>query len=118
MSFPERLKMIRKGKKITQDEIASYLGILRQSYSAYERGVSVPDSRQLKKLADYFGVTTDYFFGGINPELTSAQNEQEQRLLVLARKAAEIPQQQRDKLIKGFEDNIDLYLEAMGLKKD
>lgn len=118
MSLPEKLRQIRKERKITQDEIASYLGILRQSYSAYERGVSTPDSNQLKRLADYFGVTTDYYFGGINPELGSAQNEQEQKLLVLARKAADIPTQQREKLIKSFEDNIDLYLEAMGLKKE
>lgn len=112
--LPEKLREIRKKKKITQDEVAEYLGILRQSYSAYERGISVPDAKQLKRLADYFGVSMDYFFGGVNPELTSAQNEQEQQLLVLARRASKIPPQQREKLIKGFEDNIDLFLEAIG----
>lgn len=111
--LPDKLREIRKKQKITQDEVAEYLGILRQSYSAYERGVSVPDAKQLKRLADYFGVSTDYFFGGVSPSLTSAQNEQEQTLLVLARRASKIPQHQREKLIEAFAANIDLFLEAI-----
>lgn len=111
--LPEKLREIRKKLKITQSEAAEYLGILRQSYSAYERGVSIPDAKQLKKLADYYGVTTDYFFGGVNPGLPAAQNEQEQKLLVLARRASKIPQKQREKLIEGFAANIDLFLEAL-----
>lgn len=114
--LPQKLREIRKQKKITQDEVAEYLGILRQSYSAYERGISVPDARQLKKLADYFSVSMDYFFGGLNPDLTSAQNEQEQKLLVLARRAQGIPPEQREKLISGFEANVDLFIEAVGSK--
>lgn len=113
----ESLRKIRKERKITQDEVAAFLGVMRQTYSAYERGVSVPDSLTLKKLADYFEVATDYFFGGVNPELGSAQNDQEEKLLMLARRAEQIPTAQREKLIKGFEDNIDLYLEAMGLRE-
>ena len=111
--LPEKLREIRKKQRITQDDVAEHLGILRQSYSAYERGVSVPDAKQLKRLADYFGVATDFFFGGGSPELNSAQNEQEQQLLAIARKAARIPDKQREKLIRGFENNIDIFLEHM-----
>lgn len=114
--LPDRLKEIRKKLKMTQDEVAEHLGILRQSYSAYERGVSVPDARQLKRLADYFDVSTDFFFGGLSPELKSAQNAQEQRLLTIARKASGIPEKQREKLIRGFEANIDVFLEYMANK--
>jgi transcriptional regulator with XRE-family HTH domain len=109
----EKLMEIRKKNKITQDAIAEHLGILRQSYSAYERGVSMPDAKQLKRLADFFGVSTDYFFGGVSPALQSAQNELEQRLLTVARKAERIPARQLDKLIANFEANIEIYLEAL-----
>jgi transcriptional regulator with XRE-family HTH domain len=112
--LPEKLKEIRKKKKVTQDAIAGHLGILRQSYSAYERGVSMPDAKQLKRLADYFGVSTEFFFGGASPAPQSAQNEREQRLLALARKAERIPACQLDKLIANFEANIDIYLEHIG----
>lgn len=116
--LPEKLREVRKKLKITQDEVAEHLGILRQSYSAYERGISVPDAKQLKRLADYFNVSTDYFFGGIKPELPSAQNDDEQKLLLLARRASKIPPKQREKLIEGFEANIDLFLEALDSGKD
>lgn len=114
----KRLKKIRKEKKITQEEISNYLGVKRQTYSAYEREVSVPDSLTLKKLADYFGVSTDYFFLDESSPPMGANTPQEQQLLLLARRAERIPQHQRDRLFKSFEDNIDLYLEVMGVGKD
>lgn len=113
-----RLKKVRKEKKITQEEISNFLGVKRQTYSAYERGVSVPDSLTLKKLADYFGVSTDYFFMDESAPPMGATTAQEQKLLLLARRAERIPQSQRERLFKSFEDNIDLYLEAIGVSKD
>lgn len=47
----------------------------------------------------------------------SVKTPEEERMLLLARKAVDIPKEQRDKIIKTFEDTIDLYLEAQGLKK-
>jgi transcriptional regulator with XRE-family HTH domain len=111
----ERLKKIRKGKRITQDEIAAYLGVKRQTYSAYERGVSVPDSLTLKKLADYFEVSTDFFFQNTEENPPLAQNAQEKRLLLLARRAERIPLAQRDRIIKSLEENIDMLLDVLGL---
>ncbi|MDL2233161.1 helix-turn-helix domain-containing protein [Ruminococcaceae bacterium OttesenSCG-928-L11] len=114
----ERLKRIRKGKRITQDEIAGYLGVKRQTYSAYERGVSIPDSLTLKKIADYFEVSTDYFFQSTEENPPLAQNAQEKKLLLLARRAERIPSAQRDRLIRSFEENIDMFLDALGLADD
>ena len=45
------------------------------------------------------------------------RSESEERMLFLARKAEEIPEEQREKIFKNFEDTIDIYLEAKGLKK-
>ncbi len=106
--------MARRSKKINQEEIAQYLGLKRQTYSAYEREVSTPDSLTLKKIADYFEVSTEYFFsdGQAAPaEFTG----QERRLLVLARRAEKIPHEHRERIIQSFEDNIDLYLKAMDI---
>lgn len=109
----ERLKTIRKKRKITQEEVSEFLAVKRQTYGAYERGVSTPDSKTLKKLADYFGVSIEYFFREEGDLPTMVQNDEEAYLLMLARRAESIPQQQRDRIIKVFEENIDLYLEAM-----
>ena len=114
----ERLKKIRKDKKITQDEIAGFLGVKRQTYSAYERGVSVPDSLTLKKLADYFEVSTDFFFQNSEDKPPIAQNIQERRLLLLARKAERIPNAQRERIIKSFENDIKMCLDLLGLSEN
>ncbi|MCL2068808.1 MAG: helix-turn-helix domain-containing protein [Oscillospiraceae bacterium] len=111
--LPRRLREIRRERGIRQEEISSFLGVKRQTYSAYERGVSVPDSLTLKKLADYFDVTIETFFH--DPAAEESLVLQEQQLLLLARKASRIPKNQRERLIKNFEENIELYLEAMGL---
>ena len=55
----ENLKKIRGSKGITQDEIAEVLEVKRQTYSAYERGVTVPDAICIKKLADFLEVSAD-----------------------------------------------------------
>ena len=47
----------------------------------------------------------------------SAKTPEEEKMLLLARKAPDIPKEQRHKIIQTFEDTIHLYLEAQGLKK-
>ncbi len=59
----EKLKNIRKEKNFTQDDVANYLNVKRQTYSAYERGVSTPDAITLNRLATFFGVSTDFLLG-------------------------------------------------------
>lgn len=61
--FPERLKELRVNKRLTQQDMADYLGITRQGYGKYESGQSETDIKTLKKLANFFNVTTDYLTG-------------------------------------------------------
>ena len=111
----KRMQSVRKSKKINQEEVARFLDVKRQTYSAYERGVSVPDSLTLKKLADFFEVSTEYFFDyeGNIASRSGAQNEQEEKLLMLVRRAEKIPSALRERLLRNFEENIDIYLEAI-----
>ena len=46
----------RRSKKLTQDNIATYLGIKRSTYARQELTGHMP-RQQLQKLADLFGVT-------------------------------------------------------------
>lgn len=61
--FSKRLKYLRNQKKVTQQQIADYLGISRQGYAKYENSQSEPDHRTIRKLASFFDVTTDYLLG-------------------------------------------------------
>ena len=62
-SFNERLKELRISSKVTQKNIAEYLGIKETSYQHYEYGKREPNHGTTIKLADYFNVSTDYLLG-------------------------------------------------------
>lgn len=61
------LKALRKGKGVTQQEMADYLGITRQAYCNYEAGKRSPDNGTLFKLAEYFDVSLDFLLRGMLP---------------------------------------------------
>ncbi|MBC3889465.1 helix-turn-helix domain-containing protein [Acetobacterium paludosum] len=58
-----RLKSLRKNLDKTQEEVAAELGVTRGAYSHFENDRNEPDSETLRKLADYFHVSTDYLLG-------------------------------------------------------
>ena len=58
-----RLKELRKEKKLTQKELADYLGINEKTISRWENGESNIKPEKAKKLADYFDVSVEYILG-------------------------------------------------------
>ncbi len=58
-----KLKELRNIRKVSQEDVANYLGITQQAYANYERGARKPDPDTLSKLADYFDVSVDYLLG-------------------------------------------------------
>ena len=63
MNFAERLKSLRKERKLTQAQMAEYLEITLRNYQAYEGGVHYPVLPKLIRLADFFEVSLDYLVG-------------------------------------------------------
>ena len=53
----------RREKGITQEELATYLGVTKASVSKWETGVSYPDITLLPILASYFDISIDYLMG-------------------------------------------------------
>jgi transcriptional regulator with XRE-family HTH domain len=66
MILPERLKLLRKQKRLTQDQLAEVLRIGIQSIKRYETGKQDASSTHLILIADFFGVSTDYLLGRSN----------------------------------------------------
>ena len=58
-----RIKDLREKRGIIQEILAAELGITQQMLSRYERDVTVIKVDILKRLAEYFNVTTDYLLG-------------------------------------------------------
>ena len=59
----QRLRELRDKQNMTQAQVASYLKVDRTTYVKYEKGQSNPDDDTKVKLAQLFGVTTDYLLG-------------------------------------------------------
>ncbi|WP_294562050.1 helix-turn-helix transcriptional regulator [uncultured Traorella sp.] len=59
----ENLKTIRKQKGLSQEELAIRLHVVRQTISKWEKGLSVPDSDMLIRLAEIFEVNVSDLLG-------------------------------------------------------
>ena len=60
MDYRKRIRDLREDHDKTQTEIAGVLGTSQTMYARYERGASELPIRHLVRLADYYGVSTDY----------------------------------------------------------
>lgn len=58
-----RIKQLRENRGLIQEILASELGITQQMISKYERDVLCIKVDVLKRIAEYFNVTTDYLLG-------------------------------------------------------
>ena len=56
-----KLRTLRKGRKLSQEEAANRLNITRASISNYEVGRRSPHLSELKRIAEFYGVGLDYF---------------------------------------------------------
>ena len=61
--FHEKLKVLRKKKGLTQQEIAVLLNVNRVTYTNWEKGKREPNFEKLSMLACIFDVSLDYLLG-------------------------------------------------------
>lgn len=61
--FQENLKALRREKGMSQEELAARLHVVRQTISKWEKGLSVPDSALLIRLAEVFEVPVSELLG-------------------------------------------------------
>lgn len=65
MNIADRIQHLRKGRGISQEELADLAGVSRQAVSKWESEQSMPDLDKIIILSEYFDVTTDYLLKGI-----------------------------------------------------
>lgn len=59
----ENIKALRKQKGCSQESLAEYLHVVRQTVSKWENGISVPDAVMLDKIAEFFEVPVSELLG-------------------------------------------------------
>lgn len=59
----EKIKTLRKKKGITIAEASKIFSVAPRTYSSYEAEEREPNIEMINRLADFYGVTTDYLLG-------------------------------------------------------
>lgn len=77
MRIKDRIKTLRKELGLTQEEFAQKIGYTRTAISAWEIGRNEPSNDDTIKLADFFGVSTDFLLGKSDIRKSDEQIKQE-----------------------------------------
>ncbi|AQS10614.1 HTH-type transcriptional regulator Xre [Clostridium saccharobutylicum] len=56
----DKIKILRKKKGLTQQELSAAIGVSRSTIGMIEKNLQGTGKETLMKLADFFGVTVDY----------------------------------------------------------
>lgn len=60
MTFGEKLQELRRKNAMSQDVLAEKLEVSRQAVSKWERDEAMPETDKIVRIAQLFGVSTDY----------------------------------------------------------
>lgn len=100
----KRLKYSREKNNFSQLEAAKKLGISNGTLSGYERDYRDPDTKMLEKMADLYGVTTDYLLGRSDtPDYTAKEDQEFKKAITdpdLKRWHSELPESDEEDLKK------------------
>lgn len=62
MEFGGQLKKLRDKRGISQQVLADFCGISKNTVARYERGERIPNIETAGLIADFFGVTMEYLY--------------------------------------------------------
>ena len=99
MELGEKIKQLRHKSGLTQEQLASHLGVSAQSISKWENSVAMPDIMLLPIIAGEFGVTIDELF-----DLTTEQK------LYRIEKRMETEYELSDDIFKEYEEFLLIQL--------
>jgi transcriptional regulator with XRE-family HTH domain len=108
MTVGERIKELRKGLDLTQQQLADKVGITYIQIGRYETGKSNASADVLQKVAEALGTTTDFLMSGGN-----AQQLSDKELLQQFKEVELLPNEDKY-LIKTF---IDAFLTKRKVQK-
>ena len=80
LSLNENIKRLRMARGLNQVEFARTLCVTKQCVSNWENDNVVPSIDMLCKIADFFGVSTDYLLGRSERRVIEVSNLTEEQI--------------------------------------
>lgn len=80
----ERLQILRKQKRISQEQLAKRAGLSRSSISAYEKGMTIPSAEVIYELCVILDTTSDYLLGLDNIRKISVEGLSQRQIDIMA----------------------------------
>lgn len=103
MKYGEKLKLLRNKRGLSQKELTDRLNLNRSTYARYETSTTQPDYDTLKKLADFFNVSTDYLLGHDKPVDEMSEDEIDEEIKEIMKEVdvwyKDKPKDKKEKLI-------------------
>ena len=79
----------RKGKNLTQMQLAERLGITDKAISKWERGIAMPDTAIMLELSEILGISVNELLNGEKINMENNNEKNEQLLLQMAKEIEE-----------------------------
>ena len=83
----EFIAKCRKGKKLTQAQLAERLNITDRAVSKWETGKSMPDSSIMLELCEILGITVNELLSGKKADMESYEKRADENLIVLKKES-------------------------------
>jgi len=100
----ERIKELRIKNNMTQNDLASVVGLTATGISYWESGKANPDIKSINKLADYFNVSIDYIYG--KKDISESNDEE---MEILFRKASELKDEDKEKIKSIIKASVEAF---------
>jgi transcriptional regulator with XRE-family HTH domain len=66
LNIDEKLAALRRGRGLSQEELADALAVSRQAVGKWESGRAVPELTKLLEICDFYGVSLDSIYAAWN----------------------------------------------------
>jgi len=92
VEFGDKLRQLRTLKGLSQEQLAKRMGITKSMISAYENSVRQPSYDVLMRIALFFNVSMDFFFGFDKRKYLDVTNLSDTQVSVLSKIIDELRQ--------------------------
>ena len=110
----ENIKLYRKEKGFTQEQLAEAMGVSVGAVSKWESGASVPELSLIMELADFFGISVDALLG-YEVRDNSAKETAERLRIMRSQKNYTNAFSEVEKAVQKFPNDFDVVYQSGGL---